>query len=109
MLTSRFLNNRAFEVFSNEDLAAIEHWFNYTQEHKELADRFQDEDSYSNTYKKLSRDYWHQLEGARKCLESIGVKVAFNWGGHRGKWFFPTEEDVEMQLDWENQCTDYFD
>lgn len=109
MLTSMFLNNRAFEVFSNKDLAAIERWFNYTQECKDLAVHFQDNYSFNDTYKKLSRDYWSQLDGARRCLESIGVKIAFNWAGHRGKWFFPTEEDVEMQLDWENQCTDYFD
>ena len=109
MRTMSFLNNKAFEIFNCEELAAIEHWFNYTQERKDLAVRFHDEDNFDNTYEKLSKDYWNQLNGARKCLESIGVKIAFDWAGHRGKWFFPTKEDVEMQMDWEIQCTDYAD
>lgn len=39
-------------------------------------------------------------------LESLGIKVAYGWPGHRGEWFFPTEDEVWMYDDWLVQCSD---
>jgi hypothetical protein len=109
MRTSDYLRNSAFHIFDEKQRAEIERWFNYTQERKDLAYSYYDKDSTDHTFELLSHNYFQELKGARLMLESLGAKIAYDWVGHRNKWFFPTEEDVEVQLDWEYQCADYYE
>lgn len=55
------------------------------------------------TYDPLSTE----VKVAVDILRLLGIEIAFNWIGHRGEWFFPTDEDKEAQEDWMIQCTDY--
>lgn len=41
------------------------------------------------------------LQGAKYLLEEIGIYIEFDWPGHRGEWFFPTNEDNEYYFDYQ--------
>ena len=47
-----------------------------------------------------------ERSAAIEVLRIAGIKVAYNWVGHRGEYFFPTFEDALMEEDWEFQCAD---
>lgn len=40
------------------------------------------------------------LTGAKYLLEELGIYIEFDWPGHRGEWFFPTNEDNEYYFDY---------
>lgn len=45
-----------------------------------------------------------ELKEAIQLLEMLDIKVAFDWVGHRNKYFFPTYEDALAEEDWLWQC-----
>ena len=51
--------------------------------------------------------YGEQLIAIRHFLDYLGIRVGYDWVGHRGKHFYITEEDAENQIDWMEQCADY--
>lgn len=98
-------------ILSPEIQESVVTWFNYIQDlinfydkqrHcgvKELelsAERFQKHDM-------------NMIQGAKSLLGSIGVHIGYNMVGHRGKWTLVTYDTAVSQLDWEEQCIDYYD
>lgn len=88
-------------IFSIEDY--------YTNEGLNLTPAMQE-----NILKELERirtrcrrknDY-QELHSIRDFLKSLGIKVVYNWPGHREEWFFPTYDDAIGYEDWLMQCMD---
>lgn len=49
-------------------------------------------------YKKNTCELW----GMQNLLRALGVVICYDWPGHRGEWFFPTAEEIDYQLDYED-------
>lgn len=50
--------------------------------------------------------YMDALLEYKKSLRLANIYIAWNWVGHRNEVFFVTEEDIENQMDWMEQCRD---
>lgn len=48
-----------------------------------------------------------EMRAVKDYLSKVGIKVEYNWTGHRREWFFATYYDAEMEDDWHSQCADY--
>nr|DAF55210.1 MAG TPA: hypothetical protein [Siphoviridae sp. ctZHD14] len=49
------------------------------------------------------------IEGVKSLLSSIGVYIGYNMVGYRDKWTLVTYDIAVSQLEWEEQCNDYYD
>lgn len=44
----------------------------------------------------------NEIRGMQNLLRALGVVICYDWPGHRGEWFFPTAEEIDYQLDYED-------
>lgn len=47
-----------------------------------------------------------ELDELYTVLDILGIKIAYDWVGHRKEFFFPTYQDALAQEDWFFQCAD---
>lgn len=91
--------------FVNNILQILTEHQKYIQDQQKKANNAQ-----TDFQKKLFTDAVFELQaekrGMIKLLQLLGLHPVYGWSGHYGEYFFPTQEDCEMQEDWLWQCRD---
>lgn len=49
------------------------------------------------------------IAGVKSLFSFIGVYIGYNMVGYRDKWTLVTYDIAVSQLEWEEQCNDYYD
>jgi len=80
---------------------------NYSQSTIDTYRSIRDEAPTDNIYYRYNR-YYNQMKqrliGQIYAYNVMGIYPVYGWSGHRTEFFFPTQEDCDLEYDYYLQC-----